>query len=199
MAYRRTGAGVAQEHRVLEEIGKAVGREMLEIGVSVWLALGLNIHRNSLCGRNFEYYSEDPVVSGKMAACAEEIEIASDGSIQQVELTSQGLNGAPFPACGIYLAAICCNLTNGKMPHQGNGIIRKNIPFITGKKNECIVVAVNGTKITYKYFDFSGGDGSMRLRFRSNGNGKLSITVSGMSKPVGIGEIRAVDGRLGRH
>ena len=53
---------------LLRQFGNAVAEEMLEYGVELWLAPGMNIHRDPLCGRNFEYFSEDPMIAGFCAA-----------------------------------------------------------------------------------------------------------------------------------
>ena len=51
---------------LMKKLGQMIAGEMNEFEVTLWLAPGMSLHRNPLCGRNFEYYSEDPLLAGMM-------------------------------------------------------------------------------------------------------------------------------------
>ena len=64
------GTALAQSWNpaLAQRLGDVVGAEMERFGVDLWLAPAFNLHRTALCGRNFEYLSEDPLLSGRIAA-----------------------------------------------------------------------------------------------------------------------------------
>ena len=70
--------------------------------------------------------------------CAEPLRLAPDGSFRQAEMTSCGLNEGNLPGSGLYPAAICCSLSNGKMPHIANRM-RTDIPRITHDGEEWFI------------------------------------------------------------
>ena len=94
-------------------------------------------------------------------------------------MTSCGLNYGPLAGRGTYPAVICCNLTNGKMPHTTEAKDAK-IPYIVCKNGERIITEVeNNTMIGYKYFSFDNVKTiGITVRDLDNPKGKILIRLS---------------------
>ena len=109
-------------------------------------------------------------------ACADLITIKNDGSIEQIEITSCGLNGGALTAAGKFPATICCNLTNGKMPHGGNKSFKKLPSVSSGNGEQFVGNMVKGAAAIYKYFDLSA---AKSITVTARGTGELSVMCGG--------------------
>lgn len=120
-------------------------------------------------------------------ACAEKITLSPDGSIQQVPVTSCGLNPAALPAEGEYSAAIACVLTDGQMPHTSNSVSPKPHPMITHDGDEHLIADIRAnTLIGFRSFAFCGTQ-KLTLMVKSSAAGSFAVSTE-LDGPV-IGSI----------
>lgn len=107
--------------------------------------------------------------------CAEPIEITEDGSIEQVEISSCGLNRGPLKAEGTYPAVIACNITNGHMPHGANKQYKESFPNVNHEGEERFIAEIKeGTTFTFKYFNFDYPK-RVGVVYKSTGSGRLVV------------------------
>ena len=104
---------------ILHAVGKAGGEELKENNLAVWLAPAINIHRSPLCGRNFEYYSEDPIVAGKMGAAL--------------------VNGIQENHVGASVKHFCCNNKETNRKHSDSRVSERALREIYLKAFEIVV------------------------------------------------------------
>ena len=109
-------------------------------------------------------------------ACCEEVFMNSDGTFDQVEITSCGLNGGPLKAKGKFSACIACNITNGKMPHGSNKIFTDHFPNVNNEGNVRFIGEITDkTLIGFKYFLFNHNK-KLSITYRGLANGYISIS-----------------------
>lgn len=151
------------------------------------LAMTGNNHGSLVCadGQWYVFYHRQThKTSYSRQGCAEKIVIQQDGSIEQVEMTSCGLNDGPLKAEGSYPAAIACNLTNGKMPHTDINKTEELVPHITHENQVHFITEITDhTQIIYKYFRFSG---SSRLYLHIRGTVEGNIRIYAGQKELAV-------------
>ena len=126
---------------------------------------------------------------------AEPITIEKDGSIKQVESTSQGLNGKPLVAEGQYPAYIACNLMGKKvlLAHTKSPYVTQDGADGDERAVSYITRIKNGSIVGYKYFDFDYDQGNFILTYRGKGKGKIILSSDEKAKEV-IGQASLTTG-----
>ncbi|MBQ3030537.1 MAG: glycoside hydrolase family 3 C-terminal domain-containing protein [Agathobacter sp.] len=139
------GVALAQSwsEEVCEICGDIVGAEMEMFGVHIWLAPALNIHRFPLCGRNFEYYSEDPLISGKMAAAI-----------------TRGTQ--KHAGCGVSVKHFCCNNQETNRMHSNSQVSQRALREIYMKGFEIAIKESNPATVMSSYNLLNGEHTSAR-------------------------------------
>lgn len=122
---------------LMTEVGEMIGKEMEEFFVTLWLAPGMNIHRNPLCGRNFEYYSEDPLLSGIMAASI-----------------TRGVQKQP--GCGTTIKHFACNNQEDNRPGSDSVLSERALREIYLKGFEIAVKSAQPMSIMTSYNMING-------------------------------------------
>ena len=139
------GTALAQSWNVTlaNECGNLVGEEMERFGVNIWLAPALNIQRSPLCGRNFEYYSEDPFISGKMAAAI-----------------TKGVQS--HPGCGVTVKHFCCNNQETNRFHSNSVVDERTLRDLYLRGFEIAIKEANPAAVMTSYNLLNGEHTSQR-------------------------------------
>ena len=139
------GTALAQSWNtdVCEICGDIAAEEMERFGVHIWLAPALNIHRFPLCGRNFEYYSEDPLISGKMAS----------GITKGVQ---------KHHGCGVSIKHFCCNNQETNRMHSNSKVSQRALRDIYLKGFRIVIEESNPATVMSSYNLLNGEHTSQR-------------------------------------